>query len=219
MSAVDEPLACGTDSGALLTQVAEGRASVRDDHQRRCPHCQATLAEYARLWAPFDELAAAEVHAPPGLLDRALAAIRDTAGPVGWGRVADPEGSFLVAARAIVSVAGHAARSSPGVRIALSTIGELTAHSAEPDAVSAGVSGQSVAVELTVAAEYGHDLHRLAEHLRERVTAEILTQTGLDVVEVDVTITDVFRRRQGDRAPGPSDLGAPGPAGSAPGAA
>jgi uncharacterized alkaline shock family protein YloU len=190
MSTIEEPLACGTDSSELLAQVAEGRADQRDDHQRHCPHCQATLAEYARLWAPFDELAAIEVHAPPGLVDRALATIRETAGPPGWGRVTDSEGSFLVAARAVVSVAGHAARTSRGVRVALSTLGELTAQDA---AVEAGVSGQSVAVELTVAAEYGHDLHRLAEHLRDRVTAEVLAQTGLDVVEVDVTITDVFR--------------------------
>lgn len=190
----DEPLVCGADSGALLTQVAEGRAAERDDHQRRCPHCQAALAEYARLWAPFDQLAGTEVHAPPGLLDRALAAIRETAGPTGWGRVSDPDGSFLVAARAVVSVAGHAARTCSGVRVALSALGELTDPADSGDAVIAGVSGQSVAVELTVAAEYGHDLHRLATHLRDRVSAEVLAQTGLDVVEVDVSITDVFPR-------------------------
>lgn len=201
----DEPLACGADPGVLLAQVAEGRAAVRDDHQRRCPHCQAALAEYARLWAPFDQLAATEVHAPPGLLDRALAAIREAAGPVGWGRVTDPDGSFLVAARAVVSVAGHAARTSSGVRVALSALGELADAAGPEDGVTAGVRGQSVAVELTVAAEYGHDLHRLAAHLRDRVVAEVLAQTGLDVVEVDVTITDVFPR--------PTDpvAGRPGP--------
>lgn len=189
-------LACGADPDALLAQVVEGRGDDRDPHQSTCPHCQATLAEYARLWAPFDELAAAEVQAPPGLIDRALASVREQAGPVGFGRVADEEGSFLVAARAVVSVAGYAARTSAGVRMALGALGELigpeTGPTAGSRAIGAGVSGQSVAVELTVAAEYGHDLQRLADHLRERVVSEVRAQTGLDVVVVDVAITDVF---------------------------
>ncbi len=174
--------ACGTDPEALLTQVAEGHAGDRDAHQVRCTHCQAALAEYVRLWAPFDELTATPVHAPPSLFGEALAAIRESAGPTGWGRVAVDGGSFLVSARAVVSVAGHAARAAPGIRMALSALGN----------VDAGLSGQSVAVELTVAAEYGRDLHRLADHVRDRVTADVLAQTGLRVVEVDVTIIDVF---------------------------
>ena len=189
-------LACGADPDALLAQVAEGRGDDRDPHQSGCLHCQAALAEYARLWAPFDELADTEVQAPPGLIDRALASVREQAGPVGFGRVGDEEGSFLIAARAVVSVAGHAARTSAGVRMALGALGELvdarTGPASASRSVGAGVSGQSVAVELVVAAEYGHDLQRLAEHLRERVTSEVRAQTGLDVVVVDVAITDVF---------------------------
>ena len=196
-------LACGADPDALLAQVAEGRGDDRDPHQSGCLHCRATLAEYARLWAPFDELAATEVQAPPGLFDRALASVREQAGPVGFGRVGDEEGSFLVAARAVVSVAGYAARTSAGVRMALGAIGALgelvdarTGPASEPRSVGAGVSGQSVAVELAVAAEYGHDLQRLADHLRERVVAEVSAQTGLDVVVVAVAITDVFSPRE-----------------------
>ncbi|GLZ53493.1 Asp23/Gls24 family envelope stress response protein [Actinomycetospora sp. NBRC 106378] len=185
-----ERLACGADPDALLEQIAEGRGAERDDHQRQCPHCQATLAEYSRLWAPFDELAATEVHAPPGLFDRALATIREQAGPAGYGRVADETDSFLVAARAVVAVAGRAARTSAGVRMALGALGRVIDPT--PSTVAAGISGQSVALELTVAAEYGHDMQRLAEHLRARVAAEVAAQTGLEVVTVDVAITDVF---------------------------
>lgn len=187
----DPRLACGADPDALLAQVAEGHGDDRDVHQTGCPHCRASLAEYARLWAPFDELAATEVRAPAGLFDRALASVRAQAGPVDYGRVSDEEGPYLVAARAVVAVVGHAARSSAGVRMALGALGELI--DAGPRAgVGAGVSGQSVAVDLTVAAEYGHDLRRLADHLRERVVAEVRAQTGLEVVVVDVAITDVF---------------------------
>lgn len=195
MSDHEAPLPCGSDPDVLLAQVADGHGGERTVHQAGCPHCQATLAEYTRLWAGIDELTAAEVHAPPGLFDRALATIREQAGPSGYGRVTDGQESFLVAARAVVAVAGHAARSSAGVRVALGALGEPTASS--PSSLStptAGLSGRSVAVELVVAAEYGHDLHRLAEHVRERVAAEVHAQTGLDVVTVDVAITDVFPR-------------------------
>jgi len=213
-------LACGADPETLLGQVAEGRSARRGEHQAACPHCTATLAEYERLWAPFDELAATPTTAPPGSVERALRAVREQAGPTGWGRVEDPEdpdGAFLVAARVVVAVAGHAARTSAGVRVALSALGELgelteldrDATTDDPPAaaeggdtgggaragVSAGVTGQSVAVELTVAAEYGHDLHALAAHLRDRVIDEVAAQTGLRVVEVDVAITDVFPAR------------------------
>ena len=191
-------LPCGTDPDALLAQVADGHGQDHDAHQRQCPHCRAALAEYGRLWAPFDELAAAEVRAPEGLLDEALAAIRDRAGPPGYGRVEADGATILVAARAVVAVAGHAARTSAGVRMALGALGELLdpvpGTSTARSGVDAGVSGQSVAVELAVAAEYGHDLQRLAEHVRERVAAEVYAQTGLEVVSVDVTISDVFSR-------------------------
>ena len=203
----DPRLACGADPDALLDQVAEGRGDDRDAHQAGCPHCRATLAEYARLWAPFDELSAGEVRAPTGLLDRALASVREQTGPVDHGRVPDEQGPYLVAARAVVAVVGHAARSSAGVRMALGALGELIDRGPEAEtraAVGAGVSGQSVAVDLTVAAEYGHDLRRLADHLRERVVAEVRAQTGLEVVVVDVAITDVFPPRDPPPAASPA---------------
>ncbi|GAA4821023.1 hypothetical protein GCM10023201_03230 [Actinomycetospora corticicola] len=204
----DASLPCGRDPDELLAQVADGSGAARDDHQQQCPHCRATLAEYTRLWAPFDELAAAEVQAPAGLFDQALAAIREQAAPSGYGRVPDPESSILVSAHVVVAVAGHAARGTVGVRAALSALGANPedAEGASTVPVTAGLSGQSVALELAVAAEYGHDLQRLATHLRERVAAEVRTQTGLEVVVVDITVTDVFPRLD------PPDDGRSGPA-------
>jgi hypothetical protein len=53
-----ERLRCGRRvEDVLLAQVAAGHGDDRDAHQRRCPHCQAALAEYDRLWAPIVELA------------------------------------------------------------------------------------------------------------------------------------------------------------------
>lgn len=199
-SSGEAPLPCGTDPGALLAQVTGGRGNEHDRHQTECPHCRATLAEYARLWAPFDQLAAIPSPAPSAVMDRALAAIGHRAGPTGWGRVEDPGGPFTVAARAVVAVAGHAARTSPRVRMALGSLGRSVPGDGSPGAVHAGVSGRSVAVELTVAAEYGHDLYALADTVRSRVAHEVAAQTGLEVVTVDVTVTDVFAPRAGHRA-------------------
>lgn len=60
---LSDMLACGADADDLLAQVADGRAGERSPHQRQCPHCQAALAEYDRLWSPVREMAAAKFHA------------------------------------------------------------------------------------------------------------------------------------------------------------
>ena len=193
---VDGVLACGASSEDLLAQVADGGDRRRTAHQQQCPHCQATLAEYARLWAPVTELAGTEVRAPAGLFDSAMATVRAAAGPPGWGRVDDQAGPYLVAARAVVSVAGYAARTTTGVRMALGALERLgdVLDPGHDGHVEAGVTGRSVALDLTVAAEYGQDLRRLADRLRDRVTREVRAVTGLEAVEVSVTIDDVFPR-------------------------
>lgn len=186
------PLACGASSDALLTQVAEGRGVQRDAHQRDCLHCQAALGEYARWWGPMGELAEVPVQAPPDLLGRTLAGLRVLTGADAHGRVDDESGPYRVAARAVVSVAGHVARATEGVRIALGGIGELGGLG---ELTRVGVAGQSVAIELTLAADYGQDLLRLADRLRARVTDAVRAQLGLEAVEIAVEITDVFLPR------------------------
>ena len=44
-------LACGADLDELLEQAADGHASQLTDHQRHCPHCQAALQQFSRIWA------------------------------------------------------------------------------------------------------------------------------------------------------------------------
>lgn len=181
------PLACGASPDALLAQVADGHGSDRDAHQAGCPHCEATLAEYTRLWAPVAAVSDERVRAPRSVLDAVLADVRAAAGPAGWARFEDRGHEVLVAARVVVAVAGRAAADVDGVRVAL---GGLAAGGVE-----AGVSGRSVAIELTVAAEYGYDLHRVADALRARVAAALDVHAGLDAGSIGVVVTDVFPRR------------------------
>ena len=183
------PLACGTSSDDLLAQVADGRGSGRDAHQAGCPHCEATLAEYTRLWGPVAAVSRERVRAPRGVVDTVLAGLRAAAGPAGWARFEDQGHEVLVAARVVVAVAGQAAADVDGIRVAL---GGLATGAG---GVEAGVSGRSVALELTVAAEYGYDLHRVADALRARVSAALSDHTGLEAGSIGVVVTDVFPPR------------------------
>ena len=191
----DDRLVCGASSDDLLTQVAEGRGAERDAHQRDCLHCQAALGEYGRLWEPMRELADVPVHAPADLLSATLGELKARTAPEGQGRVDDEGEVFGVAARAVVTVAGHVARGTEGVRIALSGLGVL-AGADRASVARVGVRGRSVAIELTVAADYGQDLHRLADRLRVQVGDAVRAQLGLDAVEIGVEITDVFLPRR-----------------------
>ena len=190
-----DALPCGRRTGDLLTQVAEGRGEDRDRHQRGCLHCQAVLGEYARLWTPWQELADTPVDPPVDLVRRTVAALRRPgAAPGRQARVADEDTSYRVTERAVVSVAGHVARTTPGVRMALGGLGgredRRTAH--------VGVSGGSVAIDVVVAADYGRDLLRLAGEVRTRVHDAVRDLLGLEAVEIAVEIDDVLLPR--DRA-------------------
>ena len=64
-------LPCGRDTDALVEQIADGAGDRRDAHQQTCPHCQAALAEFERLWAPVRAVSDHRPRAPEGLLDEA----------------------------------------------------------------------------------------------------------------------------------------------------
>lgn len=57
------PLPCGADLDALVAQVADGSPGDLE-HQARCPHCQAALAQLDELWELVDRLARERVEAP-----------------------------------------------------------------------------------------------------------------------------------------------------------
>jgi uncharacterized alkaline shock family protein YloU len=57
--------------------------------------------------------------------------------------------------------------------------------------------GEPVRVDVTATVEYGRPLDSSAEQLRRRIGAELATQTELNVVQIDVTIDDVYPREGG----------------------
>jgi uncharacterized alkaline shock family protein YloU len=200
-----ERLRCGRRVEDVLAQVAAGHGDDRDPHQRHCLHCQAALAEYERLWAPLVELAAEKLSAPDSIVENALRRIRGVVEHLDYGVLESGVGRTRISARVVVVVARESAQSVPGVRVALSKHltsrtgdradvgdGDAAVDSAGGAEVVAGVAGRSTAIEITLAADYGVDLHRLGEHVRAAVTAEVRALTDLEPVQVTVIIDDVF---------------------------
>jgi uncharacterized alkaline shock family protein YloU len=187
----DERLRCGRSVEETLAQVAEGRGAERDDHQRRCPHCQAALAEYERLWSPVREVAAQRITAPDSVLESALRRIRGAVEHADYGVIESPNGITRIAARVVVVAARETANGVPGVRVALSR--HVTGPSGPPaPGITAGVAGRSTAIEITLAADHGLDLVALGERVRREVAAGVRGLTDLVPVEITVIVDQVF---------------------------
>ena len=186
-----ERLACGRSVEETLGQVAEGRGTERDAHQQSCPYCQASLAEYERLWAPMRELADQQVSAPDGVLGSALTLIRQLVEHSDYGVIESDRGVTRIAARVVVVAARQTAQGVDGVRVAVSK--HLAAdRDGGGERVTAGVAGRSAAIEITLAADYGQDLDALGERVRREVAAHIRTLTDLDPVWISVVIDEVL---------------------------
>ncbi|WP_060577349.1 MULTISPECIES: Asp23/Gls24 family envelope stress response protein [unclassified Pseudonocardia] len=184
----EQMLACGRSADALLGQVAGGQGERRDEHQSGCVHCQAALAEYERLWSPVRDLAAEKISAPEGRFDRILQRVRGALSEPEHAVMPGPDGVLRISTRVIVVIARRSAQSVTGVRVALGR----TISGAADEHVAVGVTGESTAVEITLAADYGHDLRVLGEQVRQAVIDRIHELTGLHAAEVTVSIDDVL---------------------------
>ena len=185
-------LPCGADIDELIEQVATGHGDDRTAHQEECPHCQAALAEYQRLWAPVHELVAQPVRAPESVVADVLRQIRGVSVHTSWGVLPTEQGETRIADRVVAVTARIVTEQVPGVRAALTS--SRTADEPErggPDVV-AGVTGISTALRITVAASYGLDLNELADRIRRAVTDRVRELTGLQPAEVSVVIDDVL---------------------------
>lgn len=187
-----ERLPCGRAVDDLITQVADGNADRRTPHQGGCPHCQASLAEYQRLWAPVQDLADQHVQVPDGILEHVMAAIRTAGEHTGYGLLPSPLGITRIAGRVVAILARTVAESVPGVRAALAEHATPTADGHRGLEAIAGVRGTSSAIQLTLAVSYGQDLIALAARIRATVAARIRALTGLEPVEITIVIDDVL---------------------------
>lgn len=107
-------------------------------------------------------------------------------------------GTTTVDDSVVAKIAGIAAREVPGVHDlgggAARAIGALRNRINQNDqaqGISVEVGETQAAVDVTVVAEYPIPLHHVADGIRTAVTTAIETLVGLEVTEVNVTITDV----------------------------
>lgn len=108
-------------------------------------------------------------------------------------------GRTVIAESAVAKVAGIAARSVPGVYSlgsgssrALGAIRDAVGSSDHAAGVRAEVGETQVAVDISLVATYGTPLHSLADQVRATVYHAVEELVGLQVIEVNVEITDVY---------------------------
>jgi uncharacterized alkaline shock family protein YloU len=111
-------------------------------------------------------------------------------------------GDTTIADTVVAKIAGMAAREVPGVfsmgnaaRRALSGLGNRVTGGTGQASVSSGVSvekGESqTTVDVSVVVEYGASIVTVSEQIRENIIRAVEFGTGLEVVSVDVNVSDV----------------------------
>jgi uncharacterized alkaline shock family protein YloU len=193
-------LACGADVDELLEQAAHGRAGQLTDHQRGCPHCQAALREFSRVWEPVRSLAAEQVSLPASVRGAVARQIRKLTADAWYTLDLADGGAIRIAARVVARIARDAARQVPGVRVAFGRstragiAGRAEAatlrHRHPSEAV--GVMGRTAVVDLAVTAQYGRELDAVGRGVQERAIAALRSNAGLRDVLVNVTIDNVI---------------------------
>lgn len=198
LSAVALP--CGHEVDLLLEQVADGRGSELDTHQRGCVHCRAALTEFAALWRPVSDLAAAPVSIPAGLSAAVSSQVRALAREIWYSLETTSLGTIRIAARVVAALARDSARLVPGVRVAFgrssyspsaglaerATLGHRHPHAA------VGVLGGTAVVDLAVAVTYGDPLDEVARDVQRHVVATLRNSLGLSSVTVNIVVDDVI---------------------------
>jgi uncharacterized alkaline shock family protein YloU len=118
-------------------------------------------------------------------------------------------GRTVISETAVAKVAGIAARSVPGVYSlgsgpsrALGAFRDAVGSSDHAAGVRAEVGETQVAVDIDLVALYGTPLYALADQIRAAVYAAVEELVGLQVIEVNIEINDVY-------VPGPAKPGTP----------
>ena len=108
-------------------------------------------------------------------------------------------GRTVISETAVAKVVGIAARAVPGVYSlgtgssrALGAIRDAVGSSDHAAGVHAEVGETQVAVDITLVATYGTPLHSLANQVRAAVYSAVEKLVGLQVIEVNVEINDVY---------------------------
>jgi uncharacterized alkaline shock family protein YloU len=119
----------------------------------------------------------------------------------GGGALHTEHGTTTIADSVVAKIASLAAQEISGVQAmgkSLSrTLGTLRtkvpgAPEAESQGVSVEVGEREAAIDIDIVVEYGHSIVEVAEAIRQNVIERIEAMTGLEVVEVNVSVDDLY---------------------------
>lgn len=122
------------------------------------------------------------------------------------------EDSFVFADSVIEKIAGIAAREIKGVMALkgniisglagniMNNIEDGNANADPKEGVSVEIGGDQVVVDLKAILEYGAPAPEIFKKLREHIARQLAVMTGLDLVELNVEVTDVMTREEFERA-------------------
>jgi uncharacterized alkaline shock family protein YloU len=110
-----------------------------------------------------------------------------------------PTGKNTIADGVVEKVAGIAAREVPGVHDlgggasrAIGAIRNAINAQDRGQGIKVEVGEKQVAADIVVVAEYPVALQELADSVRQAVTEAVTTVVGMEVTEVNVTVSDVY---------------------------
>lgn len=168
-----------------LSDYLDTGASPDSGHIENCPLCLARLSGLRSLSAAarqlMDDDVACAAADNTGWLDGMLANLRlETRAGRAIPLAGGPLDSLSETEGAVVALVRSVGDSLGGVLIGRCRLeGDVSA------------TGAPVSVKINVSARYGYPLPSLADTLRDAVFAELLVQTELNVVAVDVAFTDM----------------------------
>ncbi|MCX0242216.1 Asp23/Gls24 family envelope stress response protein [Streptomyces drozdowiczii] len=115
------------------------------------------------------------------------------------GAAGGTRGTTTIADNVVSTIAGIAVRETDGVHSvgkgpsrAIGAVRDKVSRSSDPGrGVKVEVGEKQTAIDVDIVVEYGAPIRDTARSLRTNVTDAVETMTGLDVVEININVTDV----------------------------
>lgn len=127
---------------------------------------------------------------------------------------ANQRGTTTIADTVVAKTAGVAAREVSGVHAlggtasqAIGAVRRRVGRTPLTQGVSVEVGQTQTAIDLSMEVDYGQAIHRVAQRVRDRVISAVEGATGLQVTEVNITVTDCHVEGVDEEAGGEGEQG------------
>jgi uncharacterized alkaline shock family protein YloU len=115
-------------------------------------------------------------------------------------------GRTIISDTVVSTIAGRAAQEVEGVhmggsaaRAASGILGSITGSEGQTRGISAEIGTVEAAIDLTMGIEYGRDILRTVDEMRRRISDRVQNMTGLQVTELNATVSEVIFPEEGGR--------------------